>query len=172
MYFSIYIMDCIPRRTEMHSSSQNRVNDCQPKSIISLAENTTSRLHWKCDCVLVIVLSGHHGLRVKQGVTKICRLSWLNNSALVCEPKCGGGGCWISANEYSCAHGAHITNKLWRSSCIFDLWSTYSTQERTCDFYVYLLNFCACSFILVFFLFLYKNTNVGCYTLMKMTTHL
>jgi hypothetical protein len=29
-----------------------------------------------------------------QGVTKRCRLSWLTNSALVCEcePKCGGGG--------------------------------------------------------------------------------
>jgi len=27
-----------------------------------------------------------------QGVTKRCRLSWLTNSALVYEPKCGGGG--------------------------------------------------------------------------------
>ncbi len=43
-----------------------------------------------------------------QGVTKRCRLSWLTNSALVYEPKCGGGGsCRISANEYSCgAHGS------------------------------------------------------------------
>jgi hypothetical protein len=38
---------------------------------------------------------------------KRCRLSWLTNSALVYEPKCGGG-CGISANEYSCAHGAQI----------------------------------------------------------------
>jgi hypothetical protein len=42
-----------------------------------------------------------------QGVTKRGRLSWLTNSALVYEPKCGGGGgggdCGISANEYSCA---------------------------------------------------------------------
>jgi hypothetical protein len=37
-----------------------------------------------------------------QGVTKKCRLSWLTNSALVYEPKCGGGGCRVSANEYSC----------------------------------------------------------------------
>ncbi len=45
----------------------------------------------------------------KQGVTKRCRLSWLTNSALVYEPKCGGGGgCGVSANEYSCAHGAQI----------------------------------------------------------------
>jgi hypothetical protein len=27
----------------------------------------------------------------KQGVTKRCRLSWLTNSALVYEPKCGRG---------------------------------------------------------------------------------
>jgi hypothetical protein len=39
-----------------------------------------------------------------------CRLSWLTNSALVYEPKCGwAGGCGVSANEYSCAavHNAH-----------------------------------------------------------------
>jgi|688.fasta_scaffold589479_2 hypothetical protein len=29
---------------------------------------------------------------VTQGVTKKCRLSWLTNSALVCEPKCRGRG--------------------------------------------------------------------------------
>ncbi len=27
-----------------------------------------------------------------KGVTKRCRLPWLTNSALVYEPKCGGGG--------------------------------------------------------------------------------
>jgi len=44
-----------------------------------------------------------------QGLTKRCRLSWLTDSALVYEPKCGGrGGCGVSANEYSCAHGAQI----------------------------------------------------------------
>ncbi len=44
-----------------------------------------------------------------QGVTKRCRLSWLNNSAFVYEPKCGGGGgCGVPANEYSCAHRAQI----------------------------------------------------------------
>jgi hypothetical protein len=50
----------------------------------------------------------------EQGVTKRCRLSWLTNSALVYEPKRGGRGgescesCGVSANEYSCAHGAQI----------------------------------------------------------------
>jgi hypothetical protein len=52
-------------------------------------------------------------LEVSQGVTKKCRLSWMTNSALVYEPKCGGKGCGgkgcrVSANEYSCAHGAQI----------------------------------------------------------------
>jgi hypothetical protein len=38
-----------------------------------------------------------------------CRLScWLTNSSLVYEPKCGGGGVRVSANQYSCAHGAQI----------------------------------------------------------------
>jgi hypothetical protein len=43
-----------------------------------------------------------------QGVTKKCRLSWLTNSALVGEPKCGRGGrgFLVSANGYSCAHVA------------------------------------------------------------------
>ncbi len=48
---------------------------------------------------------------IVQGVTKRCRLSWLTNSALVYESKCGGrggGGCGVSANEYSCAHEAQI----------------------------------------------------------------
>jgi hypothetical protein len=36
-----------------------------------------------------------------QGVTKVCLLSWRTNSALVYEPKFGGGGsCGVSANEY------------------------------------------------------------------------
>ncbi len=46
--------------------------------------------------------------RVNQGVTERCRLSWLTNSSLVSEPKCGGEGHSVSANEYSCAHGAQI----------------------------------------------------------------
>ncbi len=47
--------------------------------------------------------------RIYQEVAKRCRLSWLINSALVNEPKRGRrGGCGVSANEFSCAHGAEI----------------------------------------------------------------
>jgi hypothetical protein len=36
-------------------------------------------------------------------------LSWLTNSALVYEPKCGGrGSCGVSVNDYSFTHGAQI----------------------------------------------------------------
>ncbi len=47
---------------------------------------------------------------VKQGVTKRCRLSWLTNSALVYEPKCGGegGGGFCAGSHARCAHGAQI----------------------------------------------------------------
>ncbi len=56
-----------------------------------------------CYCLYVLYV------RVRQGVTKRCRLSQLTNSALVYGPKCGGGGGWgVSANEYSSAHGAQI----------------------------------------------------------------
>ncbi len=62
-------------------------------------------------------------IHLKQGsrFTKRCRLSWLTNSALVYESKCKGkrgGSFGLSANEYSCAHGAQInfgdlTSYLW-----------------------------------------------------------
>ncbi len=53
-------------------------------------------------------LSSEVLLTVVQGVKKKCRLSWLTNSALVYEPKCRGGGCGVSDNNYSCAHGVQI----------------------------------------------------------------
>jgi hypothetical protein len=45
-----------------------------------------------------------------QGVTKRCRLSWLTNSALVYEPKCGGGvaGSQTMSTAVHKAHGAQI----------------------------------------------------------------
>ncbi len=41
-------------------------------------------------------------------VTKRFRLSWLTNSALVYEPKCGGRDFGASTNKYSCAHEVQI----------------------------------------------------------------
>jgi hypothetical protein len=47
---------------------------------------------------------------------KEIRISWLTNSALVYEPKCGGGG--VSANGTV----VHMEpNKLWRANSIFNL---------------------------------------------------
>ncbi len=48
-----------------------------------------------------------------KGVTKRCRLSWLTNSALVYEPKCGGGGGVTGSQPMTTAmhitwHGAQI----------------------------------------------------------------
>jgi hypothetical protein len=56
-----------------------------------------------------VCVKGETGI---QGVKKRCRLSWLTNSALVCEPKCGGGGFAVAGSQpmstCRCAHGAQI----------------------------------------------------------------
>ncbi len=57
-----------------------------------------------------------------QGVTKRCRLSWLTNSALVCEHKCGGGGVWVRRQWVQLC--TLSPNKLWRS--IFNLLENWS----------------------------------------------
>ncbi len=65
-------------------------------------------------------------MTVQQGVLKRCRLSWLTNCALVFELKCGGEGGGVSANEYSCAHGAQFGDitpyltysMLWSVECV------------------------------------------------------
>ncbi len=56
-----------------------------------------------------------------QGVTKRCRLSWLTNSALVYEPKCGGKGGGVAGSPL-CKWNK---NKLWRSTSIFNLCCVY-----------------------------------------------
>jgi hypothetical protein len=57
---------------------------------------------------LVFVKTG--SINSGTGVAKRRRLSWLTNSAHVYESKCGrkGGRYGVSANEYSCTHGAQI----------------------------------------------------------------
>jgi len=73
-----------------------------------------------------------------QGVTKRCRLSWLTNSALVCEPKCGGregvAGLSQRVQQYTWS-----PNKLWRSNSIFNLYMPYKKKCRFQLFYVYFL---------------------------------
>jgi hypothetical protein len=48
------------------------------------------------------------------GHKEIVCLSWLTNSAQMRE-----GGCGVSANEYSCSHGAQIN--FWRSNSVFSI---------------------------------------------------
>ncbi len=56
-----------------------------------------------------------------QWVTTRCRLSWLTNSALVYEPKCGGGGGVAGSQPMSTAVVHRSPNKFWRSNSIFNL---------------------------------------------------
>ncbi len=76
-----------------------------------------------------------------QGVTKRCRLSWLTNSALVYESKCGESGwsCGVSANEYSCAaHGAQINFGDLTPYLTYDFWGRFdhgaSSGKSQADF--------------------------------------
>jgi hypothetical protein len=55
-----------------------------------------------------------------QGITKRCRLSWLINSALVYEAKCGGRG-GVAALRGSQSMSTAIHSKLWRSNSICNL---------------------------------------------------
>ncbi len=75
------------------------------------APSTAARLSWASDTVRFFGFtesSCSSFLPTIQGDTRRCRLSWLTSSALVYEPKCGGGGsCGVSANAYSCVH--HVT---------------------------------------------------------------
>ncbi len=53
------------------------------------------------------------------GVYKECRLSWLTNSTLEYDPKCGGGG-WGVAGSQPMRTAVHRSpNKLWRSNSIW-----------------------------------------------------
>ncbi len=52
-----------------------------------------------------------------RGVTKTYRQSWLTNSALVYEPKCGGRG-RVAGSQPMCTAVHRSPNKLWRSNSI------------------------------------------------------
>jgi hypothetical protein len=61
----------------------------------------------------VVLLCTCERVHYSQGVTKRCRQSWLTNSALVYEPKCGGGAsCEFLANEYSCTQELKYTLEI------------------------------------------------------------
>ncbi len=46
-----------------------------------------------------------------QGVTKRCRLSWLTNSALVCEPKCWGRG-GVAGSQPMSMYSCTLCNRI------------------------------------------------------------
>jgi hypothetical protein len=87
---------------------------CQVESCLCL--RMSGAVLSKCDWAsLTLSLPSEMNAEIypkRQGVTNRCQISWLSNSALLYEPKYGevggGGGCGVSVNEYSCAHGAQI----------------------------------------------------------------
>jgi hypothetical protein len=67
--------------------------------------------------------------RLQRDVVCLCRPM----ASTYTSPNAGGcgGGCGVSANEYSCA--PHVTwspNKLWRSTSIFNLYHKRSIRHR------------------------------------------
>ncbi len=60
------------------------------------------------------------------------RCTLLTNSALIDEPKCGGGrGCWVSATEYIGAHGAQINFGYLTPYLIYEfIHYSYNYDER------------------------------------------
>ncbi len=64
-------------------------------------------------------------LMLNQGVAQRCRLSWLTNSALVYEPKCGEGEVAGPKNKYSCAHVAQLN---FGDLYVFNPWSDLSSS--------------------------------------------
>jgi hypothetical protein len=85
-----------------------------------------------------------------RGVRKRCRQSWLTNSALVYEPMqlCGNveGLCGVSANEYSCAHGAQIN---------FGDKIPYLTDDTVCCYMYFLLG----RFTSIIFMYLVQHDH-------------
>ncbi len=64
-----------------------------------------------------------------QGVTERCRLSWLPNSALVYEPKCGGKGVAGSRPMSTAVHMETAQINFWRFNSILNLCSNPSNYQ-------------------------------------------
>jgi hypothetical protein len=63
------------------------------------------------ECFLIEVYSNFQYC-IQEGVTKRCRLSWLINSALVCEPMASGWGeGWGVARSQPMSTGVHMEPK-------------------------------------------------------------
>ncbi len=90
---------------------------------VGLADTSCCCIEWIMQIVLHTVFGCEVGiLWICYKVTKRSRLSWLTNSAIVYEPKCGGRG-----GVEGTVH--RRPNKLWRSNSIFNLWSMQSQCE-------------------------------------------
>ncbi len=99
--FPVYLL-IMRRRKELHCVNANRYPLECVKGREEIARNFEQQLTRfflsLCD-------------RFNHGVTKRCRLSWPTNSApSYMSPNAvgEGGGCGVSANEYSCVHGVQI----------------------------------------------------------------
>jgi hypothetical protein len=77
---------------------------------VGAGSRTSRRVSWcSFDLARSRFATCNENIHRNHGVIKTCRLSWLTNSTLVYEPKCGGRGVLrVSGNAYSCTHGAQI----------------------------------------------------------------
>jgi hypothetical protein len=92
-------------------------------------------LKWFAEVVfgsVVVALTCCHIERFKQEVTKICSLSWLTNSALVYELKCGRRG-GVAGSQPMSTVVHRSPNKLWRSNSISNLWVQVRKGRRILD---------------------------------------
>ncbi len=85
---------------------------CQ-EDLSHILENTVNQ-PWSLSCVhlVMMVFSPQlaEGRGARRGLQNRCRLSWPTNSAprIRAQMRVEGGSCGVSANEYSCTHGAQI----------------------------------------------------------------
>jgi len=85
-------MNSFPYRgcTQLHS--------CQTRLVFSTSGEYTADSTFADMCpsnippICIVICLPPIAVYCSQGVTKRCRLSWLTNSALIYEPKCGGRG--------------------------------------------------------------------------------
>ncbi len=72
--------------------TQCTLHSCHTKTLFYLTISPQSKIYYCHSITVMKMATAKKTIRCKQGATKRCRLSWLTNSALIYEPKCGGGG--------------------------------------------------------------------------------